>query len=91
MLGVIISIKTVIRIGEMIEIFCTVTNNDSAISIQLRRNNRTINSIRNDTQLSVNISVNDSLHGSQFSCEALLVEKKAPALSDSDAIVIEGK
>ena len=58
-----------LTLGGTVEISCTVTN-VSADSIRLLRDNQMVAEISSNTQLNVTISVNDTLHVSQFSCEA---------------------
>ena len=82
--------STSLTVGEMIEISCTVTN-VSADSITLLRDNQTVAEIRSNTQLNVAISVNDSLHESQFSCEAQLTGSSMVAYSNSIRVTVAGK
>ena len=82
--------STFLTVGEMVEISCTVTN-VSADSIRLLRDNRMVAEIRRSTQLNVTISVNDSLHESQFSCEAQLTGSSMAAYSNPIQVTGVGK
>ena len=82
--------STSLTLGWMVEISCTVTN-VSADSIRLLRDNQTVAEIRNSLQLNVKISVNDSLHESQFSCEAQLTGSSTAAYSDPVPVKVKGE
>ena len=82
--------STSLTVGEMVEISCTVTN-VSADSITLLRNNQTVALMSSSTQLNVTISVNDSLHESQFSCEAQLKGTSMAAYSNPIRVTVAGK
>ena len=71
-------------------ISCTVTN-ISADSIRLLRDNQTVALMSNNTQLNVTINVNDSLHESQFSCEAQLTGSSMAAYSNPIRVTVAGK
>ena len=62
--------------------------NVSADSIRLLRDNQTVAEIRNNTQLNLTISVNDSLHESQLLCEAQLTNGQMTAHSNHVAVSI---
>ena len=78
-----------LTIGEKVKISCVVPNS-SADSVSLLRDGQTFLMTRNITQLNVTISVNDSLHGSQFSCEAQLTGSETTAYSGNVTITVEG-
>ena len=82
--------STSLTVGEMVEISCTVTN-VSADSIRLLRDNLRVAEIRSNTQLNVTISVNDTLHESQFSCEAQLVGSSVTTFSNLTSVTVKGK
>ena len=82
--------STSLTVGEMVEISCTVTN-VSADSIRLLRDNQVVTEIRRNTQLNVTISVNDSLHESQFLCEAQLTGSSMAAYSNPMQVTVAGK
>ena len=82
--------STSLTVGEMVEISCTVTN-VSADSIKVLRDNQAVAEIRSSTQLNVTISVNDSLHESQFSCEAQLTGTSMAAYSNPIQVTVAGK
>ena len=81
--------NTSLTVGEEVEISCTVTN-VSAISIRLLRDGQYVLGSGCNTHLNLTISVNDSLHGSQFSCEAQLVGDLTTAFSNNVTITVEG-
>ena len=81
--------STSLTVGEVVVISCTVTN-VSANSIRLSRDNRNLAVIKSNTQLNVTISVNDSLHGSQFSCEAQLTGSSVTAYSNPIQVTVAG-
>ena len=88
MLGIdIFTANTTLTIGEVFVISCTVTN-VSADYIRLLRDNQTAFEIRNNTQLNKTIFVNDSLHASQFLCEAQLTGGNMTAHSDHVAVSV---
>ena len=82
--------STSLTVGEMVEISCTVTN-VSADSIRLLRDNQTIAVMSSNTQLNVTVSVNDTLHESQFSCEAQLTGSSMVAYSNPIQVTVAGK
>ena len=82
--------STILTVRETVEISCTVTN-ISADSITLLRDNQMVAEIRSNTQLNVTISVNDSLHESQFSCEAQLTGSSVAAYSNPIQVTVAGK
>ena len=82
--------STSLTVGGMVEISCTVTN-VSADFITLLRDNQTVAEISSNTQLNVTISVIDTLHGSQFSCEAQLTGSSMAAYSNPIQVTVAGK
>ena len=91
MVGVDIFIaSTSLTVGEEFVITCTVTN-VSADYVRLLRDSQTVAVIRRNTQLIVTIGVNDSLHGSQFSCEAQLTGSSVAAYSHLIQVTVAGK
>ena len=86
--------STSLTLGGTVEISCAVTNvsaNVLADSIRLSRNNHTFAVIKHTTQLNVTLSVNDSLHESQFSCDAELTGSSLTAYSNSIQVRVKGK
>ena len=71
-------------------ISCMITN-ILADSIRLLRDNQTVVEVRRNTQLIVTISVNDTLHESQFSCEAQLTGSSMVAYSNPIRVTVAGK
>ena len=69
-------------------IFCST--NVTANSISLLRNDTSFALVPNNTQLNKTISVNDSLHGSQFQCNAQLTGNQQIAYSNLVNLTVEG-
>ena len=79
---------TILTIGEEFVIFCST--NITANSISLLRNGTSFALVPNNTQLNKTISVDDSLHGSQFQCNAQLTGNQEIAYSNLVNLTIEG-
>ena len=58
--------------------------------IELQRDGSLIALVQDNTELNMTISVNDSLHGDQFQCDAQLIGSQTAAYSSTVNLTIKG-